>query len=99
MVSTISNKKQKLCKSIDKLCRKYGITCQKDVSFNGDLHLQFRKKIKYGESETCEFFGTEFAECYIGAKDIRARYNIFILFDLRGFIRMSFKTSQKKHII
>ena len=93
------NKFMKLQDMIAKLCKKFKITCQQDVAYNGDLHLQFRKKIKYGESETCEFFGTEFAEWYIGAKDIRIRRNIFILLDLRGFIRMSFKMSHKKHTI
>lgn len=85
------SKKGKLYKGINKLCSKKGITCQRDIEFNGDLHLQFRKKIGYSQSEHYDFYGIEYAECYINAKDLKNRANIFILMDLKGFLNIAFK--------
>lgn len=94
----MKNKEQRLCKAIDKMCSKRKITCQKNVEYNGDLHLQFRKHRYYGESRNgkYDFYGIDYAECYIDSADVELKLNILILMDLKGFINLSFKNSKNK---
>ena len=86
------NKFIKLQDKIAKLCKKFKITCQQDIAYNGDLHLQFRKQRGYTQKRKYDVYGIEYAECYISKNDLQYRWNISILSDLKGFLRMSFKT-------
>lgn len=85
------NKFMKLQDKIAKLCKKFKITCQQDVAYNGDLHLQFRKQRGYTQKRKYDVYGVEYAECYISKNDLQHRWNRSILSDLKGFLRMSFK--------
>lgn len=82
----------KLQDKITKLCKKLKITCQQDVAYNGDLHLQFRRQRGYTQKRKYDVYGIEYAECYISKDDLQYRWNRSILSDLKGFLRMSFKT-------
>ena len=86
------NKFIKLQDKITKLCKKFKITCQQDVTYNGDLHLQFRRQRGYTQKRKYDVYGIEYAECYISKDDLQYRWNRSILSDLKGFLRMSFKT-------
>lgn len=86
------NKFIKLQDKITKLCKKFKITCQQDVAYNGDLHLQFRRQRGYSQKRKYDVYGIEYAECYISKDDLQYRWNRSILSDLKGFLRMSFKT-------
>ena len=86
------NKFIKLQDKIAKLCKKFKITCQQDIAYNGDLHLQFRRQKGYTQKRKYDVYGIEYAECYISKKDLQYRWNRSILSDLKGFLRMSFKT-------
>lgn len=86
------NKFMKLQDKIAKLCKKFKITCQQDIAYNGDLHLQFRRQKGYTQKRKYDVYGIEYAECYISKNDLQYRWNISILSDLKGFLRMSFKT-------
>ena len=85
-----SNKFMKLQDKIAKLCKKFKITCQQDIAYNGDL--QFRKQRGYTQKRKYDVYGIEYAECYISKDDLQYRWNRSILSDLKGFLRMSFKT-------
>ena len=85
------NKFIKLQDKIAKLCKKFKITCQQDVAYNGDLHLQFRRQKGYTQKRKYDVYGIEYAECYISKNDLQHRWNRSILSDLKGFLRMSFK--------
>ena len=85
-----------LYKGLHKVCRKYKVSYQKEREFNGDLHLQFRKKVAYSQSEKYNFYGIDYAECYISERDLEDRPNFLILNDLKGFLRMSFKSIRTK---
>ena len=93
----MKNKEKRLYREIDWLCSKYRVTCQKNIEYNGDLHLQFRKRRSYGKSPNgkYDFYGIDFAECYIDGADVELRFNPFILMDLKGFLNLSFKNSRK----
>lgn len=78
------------CK-ITKLCNKFKITSQRDITYNGDLHLQFRRQRGYSQKRNYDAYGIEYAECYISKNDLQYRWNRSILSDLKGFLRMSFK--------
>ena len=86
------NKFIKLQDKITKLCKKFKITCQQDIAYNGDLHLQFRRQRGYTQKRKYDVYGIEYAECYISKDDLQYRWNRSILSDLKGFLRMSFKT-------
>ena len=86
------NKFIKLQDKITKLCKKLKITSQQDVAYNGDLHLQFRRQRGYTQKRKYNVYGIEYAECYISKDDLQYRWNRSILSDLKGFLRMSFKT-------
>lgn len=86
------NKFIKLQDKIAKLCKKFKITCQQDIAYNGDLHLQFRRQRGYTQKRKYDVYGIEYAECYISKNDLQYRWNRSILSDLKGFLRMSFKT-------
>ena len=86
------NKFIKLQDKITKLCKKFKITCQQDIAYNGDLHLQFRRQRGYTQKRKYDVYGIEYAECYISKNDLQYRWNRSILSDLKGFLRMSFKT-------
>ena len=86
------NKFIKLQDKITKLCKKLKITCQQDIAYNGDLHLQFRRQRGYTQKRKYDVYGIEYAECYISKDDLQYRWNRSILSDLKGFLRMSFKT-------
>ena len=86
------NKFIKLQDKITKLCKKFKITCQQDIAYNGDLHLQFRRQRGYSQKRKYDVYGIEYAECYISKDDLQYRWNRSILSDLKGFLRMSFKT-------
>ena len=85
------NKFIKLQDKITKLCKRFKITCQQDVAYNGDLHLQFRRQRGYTQKRKYDVYGIEYAECYISKDDLQYRWNRSILSDLKGFLRMSFK--------
>ena len=85
------NKFMKLQDKIAKLCKKFKITCQQDIAYNGDLHLQFRRQKGYTQKRKYDVYGIEYAECYISKNDLQYRWNRSILSDLKGFLRMSFK--------
>ena len=85
------NKFIKLQDKITKLCKKFKITCQQDIAYNGDLHLQFRRQRGYTQKRKYDVYGIEYAECYISKDDLQYRMNWRILSDLKGFLRMSFK--------
>ena len=87
-----TNKFINLQDKITKLCKKLKITCQQDVAYNGDLHLQFRRQRGYTQKRKYDVYGIEYAECYISKDDLQYRWNRSILSDLKGFLRMSFKT-------
>lgn len=95
-VKKMNTKEDKLYEKILDLCKKYKITLQKDISYNDDWHLQFRKKCGYSQSEHYSFYGIEYAECYISTYDVKHRSNRSIVSDLKGFLKMSFKTVYKK---
>lgn len=82
----------KLQNKLAKLCKKFKITCQQDIAYNGDLHLQFRRQRGYTQKRKYDVYGIEYAECYISKDDLQYRWNRSILSDLKGFLRMSFKT-------
>lgn len=86
------NKFIKLQDKITKLCKMFKITCQQDIAYNGDLHLQFRRQRGYTQKRKYDVYGIEYAECYISKDDLQYRWNRSILSDLKGFLRMSFKT-------
>ena len=86
------DKFMKLQDKIAKLCKNFKITCQQDVAYNGDLHLQFRRQRGYTQKRKYDVYGIEYAECYISKNDLQYRWNRSILSDLKGFLRMSFKT-------
>ena len=81
----------KLQNKIEKLCKKFKITCQQDIAYNGDLHLQFRRQRGYTQKRNYDAYGIEYAECYISKNDLQYRMSWRILSDLKGFLRMSFK--------
>lgn len=89
-------KETKLHNDITDLCKKYKITVQMDRVYNDDWHLQFRKRCGYSQNEKYSFYGFEYAECFISNYDIKYRKNKNIISDLKGFLRMSFKTVYKK---
>ena len=85
------DKFMKLQNKIAKLCKKFKITCQQDIAYNGDLHLQFRRQRGYTQKRNYDTYGIEYAECYISKNDLQYRMSWRILSDLKGFLRMSFK--------
>lgn len=74
-------KMEKLYLQIDKLCAKNKISCQKDIAYNGDLHLQFRRPKSYG---------IDYAECYVSTYELQRRGTRHIIRNLKGFINLSF---------
>lgn len=88
-----SKKRRKIYKKIDKLCSKKNITCQKDVAWNEDIHLQFRKPLINDDDDQNLIC---YAECYISSFDIRNRSVNYIIRNIKGFVHMSFKSKGPK---
>ena len=92
----LKSKEERLYNGIVKICKKMHISFQKDLSYNGDWHLQFRKRYGYPQNRKYDFYGIEYTECYISKDDVQNRLNYRILSDLKSFLKISFKNIDRR---
>ena len=90
-------KYEKIIKKINKICSKLNISCQQDISYNDDLHLQFRRILKTNKI-TYNYERTDYAECYIKANEIRNKTTHYILKNIKGFLHISFNNKTVKEV-
>lgn len=81
------SKEEKICNKVKEMCSKKKISCQSDISYNGDIHLQFRQPATYG---------INYAECYVSNLDLRTHTIGYIIKNIKGFLHMSFRENNKK---